>query len=334
MNGVLDAGIHLIQYLQSLGEWPIPLMKFFSSLGVEEFYLLVAPVIYWCLDTTIGFRTAMMLMLSGGINNYAKWLLHGPRPFWVSPQVKAFWYESSFGVPSGHAQNAVTIWGIIASSFRKKWLWAVAIALMLMIGLSRLFLGAHFPHDVLAGWLVGLVLLVLFIRLEPPVVAWMRKQTTRKKIGVFLAISMGSILLGWGILQTLNNWEIPALWVQNARQAFPEEGKPSPASLSSIITIGGAFFGLASGYVLLFSQTGFDPTGNLWARSGRYLLGVVGIVALWAGLDALFPEGDTLIPYVFRYIRYALVGLWMTYLGPRCFIGLKLAEPSRGKRSG
>jgi len=331
MNGIVEMGLYLIQFLQSLGEWSIPLMKFFSTLGVEEFYLLIAPIIYWCLDTTIGFRTAMMLMLSSGVNNYLKWLLHGPRPFWVSSQVKAFWHETSFGVPSGHAQNAVTIWGIIAVSFRKKWLWFVAVTLMFMIGVSRLFLGAHFPHDVLAGWLVGFVLLVLFIRFEPPVVAWMQKQTTREKISIFLAVSLGSILLGWAILQTLNQWEVPALWAENALQAFPEEESPNPKSLSSIVTLGGAFFGLASGYVLLFTQTGFDPSaGSLWTRTGRYLLGVVGIFSLWAGLDALFPDGHTLVPYIFRYIRYAMVGLWMTYLGPRCFIWLKLAKPSRG----
>jgi membrane-associated phospholipid phosphatase len=69
--------------------------------------------------------------------------------------VKALVSEPSFGLPSGHAQNSVAIWGILAYSFKKNWLWSIAVILMFLIGVSRLVLGLHFPQDTLLGWMDG-----------------------------------------------------------------------------------------------------------------------------------------------------------------------------------
>ena len=47
------------------------------------------------------------------------------------------------------------------------------------------------------------------------------------------------------------------------------------------------------------------------------------------GLDMIFPEGDDLVALLIRYLRYALVGLWVAGLAPLVFIKLQLAKPSR-----
>jgi membrane-associated phospholipid phosphatase len=327
MNKVYELGINFILFLQSLGSWVIPPMEFFTNLGVEQFYLLVTPILYWCIDTSIGIRTGIMLMLSTSIYNFGKWLLHEPRPYWVTSKVKAYVSESSFGIPSGHAQNSVTMWGFIAYSFKKKWLWVLAIALMVLIGFSRMVLGVHFPQDTLAGWLLGILVLMSFIKLEPKVTYWLKQRSLLQKLTLYFLISMAMIVIGVLILIPMKGWNIPTEWTENISTAFPESETVNPFALSSQVTLAGVFLGLSAGHTILFAGSGFNPKGLGWKRVLRYLVGIVGILIIWYGLDMVFPDGEALVPHIFRYIRYFLVGFWVTYLGPIIFIKLKLAEP-------
>lgn len=157
---------------QALGDWLVSPMRFFSYLGTEEFFLLVMPVLYWSIDASLGIRVGVIMLLSTGLNFILKLPFTGPRPYWLSADVNPLWAESSFGLPSGHAQHAVAVWGSIAAYLRHRWAWATALFLMLMIGLSRVYLGAHFIQDVFAGWLIGALLLWLFLRWSHPVARW------------------------------------------------------------------------------------------------------------------------------------------------------------------
>ena len=164
MDFPVQNGIEWIVAIQSLGGWLEAPMKFFSFLGTQDFFFLALPLIYWSVNAGLGFRVALILIASVTFNNFAKLWFAGPRPYWVSAEVKAFAAESSFGIPSGHAQNAVDVWGILAWGIRKPWVWVFATALVFLIGFSRLYLGVHFVHDVLAGWLIGAVILWAFVR--------------------------------------------------------------------------------------------------------------------------------------------------------------------------
>jgi hypothetical protein len=89
------------------------------------------------------------------------------------------------------------------------------------------------------------------------------------------------------------------------------------------------FFGLAVGAIWLEMGRGFDATGPIWQRSVRFVLGVLGVFLIWYGLGAIFPRGEYLLAYILRYLRYALIGLWVSALAPLIFIRIKLAQPIR-----
>lgn len=150
----MDTEISSILLLQTL-EWPLSFIKLVSSLGSKEFYLLFMPFLYWCWDARLGFRVGLILVLTQGLNVALKIAIHCPRPYWVSPEVKALANEISFGMPSGHAQGAVSVWGITARRIRYSWAYAMAFGLCLLIGISRVSLGVHFPGDVIGGWAAG-----------------------------------------------------------------------------------------------------------------------------------------------------------------------------------
>lgn len=310
-------------FLQSLGSWLEYPMQAFTFLGNELFFLLVMPAIYWAIDPQIGFRTGMMLILSGGINSFFKFLFHSPRPFWVDERVTAYSSETGFGLPSGHSQNSAAIWGIIAASLKKKWATIVIALLVFFIGISRIYLGVHFLRDVLSGWLIGVLLVVIYMKLETPVSSWLQKKTLIYQ--VLLGFLLSLLLIGLGLLgqTTSRTFSVPPAWIQTAVSSGADA--PDPYNIEGVITIAGVALGFTAGYAWYRARFGtYTVKCASSKRILRYVIGLVGIVVLYFGLKLVFPEEPFLLGMILRYIRYALIGFWVTALAPLAFRALHL----------
>ena len=327
MDALWNAEIELVVFLQSLGGWLAAPMRLVSLLGNEEFFLLLMPALYWCVSAALGVRIGFILLLSANFNYILKLLFHGPRPYWYSSRVLALSSESTFGIPSGHAQNAAAVWGLLAAALRRRWAWAIALALILTIGLSRIYLGVHFPSDVLIGWLIGAALVWAYTRWESVATTWILAHSLRRQLGLALAISLALVVLGLVVLPLLANWQLPEAWVRNAAAAgtSPQEA----LSPNDVISTAGALLGLASGAAWLYGRGWFSAGGPTWKRLLRYPLGVIGVILFWYVLGLLLPRGETLLAYSLRYLRYGLVGFWVAAGAPELFIRLQLAERAR-----
>jgi membrane-associated phospholipid phosphatase len=142
---ILDTGIILILYLQSFGDWLIPAMGVFTALGYEQFYVFSCWSLYWCVNASLGLRLGLLLFFSGAINHLFKVAFHGPRPYWYDSRVRALSTETTFGVPSGHAQNAVVLWGVMAAKVRRKDGLGWSDHADIFHQHFPLYLGVHFP---------------------------------------------------------------------------------------------------------------------------------------------------------------------------------------------
>jgi membrane-associated phospholipid phosphatase len=329
---ILEWGLEVVLVLQAGTGWMVGPMQFFSALGFEEFFFFVLPGLYWCVDTRIGVRVGLYLALSGWIAFLGKLGFADPRPYWVSAEVELLTRpENNFGILSGHAQNAVVLWGGLAHIIKKSWVWLIAILLMLLIGGSRVVLGAHFPTDVLAGWTTGIILLILLIRFEGPVVAWLTSYDWPRQIGIIFLLSVTGVLISAGVSRAfVDPGSFPISWISNAARYSDEHF--APQAFSGSITSLATTFGLLAGHIWLDQRQGFDAGGSLTVRVLRFLVGLVGAVVFWQGLDVVFSllAGDeTLLGYLLRFLRYTIVGLWITLLGPLTFFKLKLAKPLR-----
>ena len=323
MDGLVQIGVEWITAVQSMGGWLEGPMRFFTFLGTQDFFFLVLPLIYWSIDSVLGVRVAMILLTSAALNFYAKLWFAGPRPYWVSDRVVPYSAELSFGIPSGHAQNAVAVWGIIASGFRKSWAWVAAFALAFLIGFSRLYLGVHFVHDVVVGWLLGSALLWIFLRFWEPAAAWLRTKTFTQQTLISFGVSVVMILVGLLSALRLGGFVLPQTWADNALRVGD---LPDPISMEDSITFAGTFFGIAFGLAWITLKGGYEASGSTTQRALRFVIGLIGVLILWRGLGLVFPAGDDFLAYAFRYFRYFLVGFWIFAGAPWLFFRIKLAN--------
>ena len=105
-------------------------------------------------------RIAMMLFISGLINGFLKDFFQDPRPLielMLDPKV-----GTSYGWPSGHAQIAVTLWGLIAYELKDKRATIGAGILIFLIAFSRMYLGVHDLGDVISGLIIGTIILAIW----------------------------------------------------------------------------------------------------------------------------------------------------------------------------
>ena len=292
METLLQWGLDLIVSIQGVrGPVLDSIFRALTFTGEEQFYLVLLPLLLWCVDYGLGVRVAVLLMLSSYLNVDLKDLFQQPRPYHLNPSV-GISSSPGYGLPSDHAQSSIVVWGTIASWVRKTWLWVVAIALMLLVGFSRVYLGVHFPTDVLAGWTLGAALLALYLALQPGVVKRLAELGLGAQVLLALAVPLALLLVH---------------------------------PIKDTTTRMGALAGMGVGLVLTHRYLSFTAGGPWWQRVVRFLIGGAIVFALYLGLSGIFPGEESSLHIIFRFVRYGLVSLWTTLGAPWLFLLLKLA---------
>jgi hypothetical protein len=294
-------------------------MEAVTFLGTIEFYIIFIPALYWCVDQALGLRALFLLILTDAPSSYLKQLFHQPRPYWIGG-VKALAEETTYGISSSHASNTLAVWGLIASRMKKSWMWVFTVLLLFLIGLSRLYLGVHFPQDVLGGWLLGLVMLLAFLKYESRFLAWWAQKTTNTQIFLGFLFSAALILIGLLVVSLIAAFPDPPDWAGYATEA---------RDISHYLTLGGFLLGAVTGVVLMQKYARFKVGGPLQMKVGRYVVGMIGLFAIYLGLDVLFallaPDAS-LAGYILRYIRYTCVSLWAFFGAPWVFVKVGVAD--------
>jgi membrane-associated phospholipid phosphatase len=338
MTFLTQHGVDWIVAIQSLGSWLELPMRFFSLFHAEYFFLLVVPLLHWSVDTKSGLRIAFLFATSEYLNAILKLWFAGPRPYWVSDRVQYLQAEGpsgegSFGIPSGHAQEAAALGGALAAWVfaGKRLVWIAVFLLTFLIGFSRLYLGVHFVHDVLAGWLIGFAILFAFVRFWDPIAAWLKTKPLAQQVLIPFVISLTMIAVGGWSAARLSGYVLPVEWMNNIVRVGP---LPDPVSIDNIVRSAGSLFGLAAGAAWISSQGGYQASGSIEKRALRYLIGMIGIVILWEGLEKVFPRDETLLSLILLYVRHSLVGFWLTAGAPWLFFHFKLADKPGQRRAG
>jgi membrane-associated phospholipid phosphatase len=338
-------GLEVIRALQGAGNPAITAAaRFFSALGHPITYIAIAAFVYWCVDERRGAKLGIVTFLSYGINNAIKGALRVPRPYVQDPTV-GMAFEPSYSTPSAHAQAAAAFWPTLALEPKTpdaargekapgsqgtalkiaRWTagWAAAILLPVLIGLSRVYLGVHYPTDVLFGWALGAVISILAI----PV--WPRFSNAIFSLAPVNA-AVGSIRdRARSNGRSLRSFKLAlAAFVALLLNAL--SGQDS--------SMGGAFFGFTAGFIFLTDEsaktdkhgnareTFSAASGSLIKKGARFLIGLAFLIVIYVGSNKLVPlaGGDLVILCLF--VQYGFIGFWISYLAPRIFVATGLAE--------
>lgn len=291
MEPLLDWGIEVIHTIQQI-QSPLlnSVLLVISGLGGSLSFVLVIPLLFWCVDYTLGMRVTVVCTLSAFCNFSLKDFLAQPRPFNLDPGV-GLTTAMGYGLPSGHAQGSLVLWGSIAAWAKKKWLWTLTAVFLALIGFTRVYLGVHFPTDVLAGWIVGGALLALSVTLQPKIESLITRQPLGIQMSLLLAVPLGLLLI-----------------YSNRIMAY---------QLGMLVGIGG-------GALLKVRYLPFSASGTGWMSLARYSIGITVLFLLFAALRGIYPSQDSTGYLITGFLHSALNGLWISLGAPWLFRLLRL----------
>lgn len=152
-----------------------PLFEFLNYFDTPYFFFVLIPIIWLGYSYQWGIRIFYWFTLNSLVNSYAKKWVGWPRPSTDLPEI-GLMHPHSHGFPSGGAQICMFLGILFIYYSRTRAAWIIGSIYILLISFSRLYLGVHYPIDILGGWAIALCLAALFIKLKDPLEKWLIKK--------------------------------------------------------------------------------------------------------------------------------------------------------------
>jgi membrane-associated phospholipid phosphatase len=145
-----------------------PIFHFLNYADTPYFVYLLIPIVWIGFSSKWGIRLFYLLLINMLINTFFKELVGWPRPCQDHPSIGMMCMKS-FGFPSGGAQTCMLLGALLIYSWRTRLSWVIGVSYIALVSFSRLYLGVHYPVDILGGWMIALVLFFLYIRTIGPI---------------------------------------------------------------------------------------------------------------------------------------------------------------------
>ena len=170
--------VNLIEWLQANLGFLGGLVKFLAFLGAEAGLLLLVLIVMFCWNKKAGQRLALIVSSLNMWLPMIKAVVLRLRPYMEHPdriealtlagksEAQKSVLEQGYSFPSMHSASIPALYFTLAKEAKKRWLWILAAALTLLVGVSRSVAGMHYPTDVLVGWALGFVVIGIFFLLD------------------------------------------------------------------------------------------------------------------------------------------------------------------------
>ncbi len=236
--------------------------------------VLTSLIIY---DVRFAKNLSFSLLGSFYLNSILKDIFQDPTP-WTRRE------KPGFGFPSGHAQNAVAVWGFLAynaNNKKKKYLPWIFLAFIYLIATARILNGSHDVNDIVGGLLVGIAFLLSFIYLEPIIT----EKINQFNLSIKLVLSI----------------VIPIILFIIAILIFPNTENYYGLSCGTLI-------GLSIGYLMEQEYVKYTPMElNNKQKIINLIIGLLIVMGLYVILDFLV-DIDSQIWQFFEYLIISLAG--------------------------
>jgi len=268
-----------------------------SLIGEQTIIIAIALYILYNNDKKKGFYIFSSVAIAVMTTNLLKSIVRSPRPFQVidSIQGKRLATATGYSFPSGHTTTGASFYTALALAYKKRILTILCIILMSLVGLSRLYLGVHWPIDVLVGLIIGISFSLLFSHYLD---ALYDDEHIRMRFLCIMGVLFVSAALLLGVL--LN---------------FFSADEVAYTDLMKALSLGGGGY---FGFVLENKKVHFSVNESRGKQILRYVLGLAGIFLIM-GTKIIIPDS---LYAIGAFLRYTLIGFWATGLFP--FIGKSL----------
>ena len=284
--------------------------------GGVEGYILLAALIYVVWNKRLAIQLSVVMLAASSINDLLKLLVRNPRPFIVQGTYLQKWAVSAksarnlameFSTPSGHATAAAAFYTYLYGKVCSRAVRIVAVAAILIIGISRPYLGVHYFEDVFLGWALGLAVAAVGLRYaEAIAAAWNR-------ISHWLQIA---IVAPGGL----------ALWLT----AVLLNGHSTTGQPYAYLCYGGFLTGVVIARPLELSKVNFDPrSSTLLVKVLRYFLSVGLLFITLFALEMIFlliTSRYSVLWNLLEYLRFIAAGFVTVFLAPWVFTRIGWAK--------
>jgi len=272
------------------------LFEIVTLFGEQEVFIAIIGYIFWNISQKKGIALGIVLLSSVTLNESIKLIIKAPRPFQVLDSIegKRLATAEGYAFPSGHTQSASVFYPSLAYIVRKKWYTLAAIILSLLVGLSRVYLGVHWPIDAAAGFVLGVFIAAL---LFPLIMKWLDSE----KIFRIITVGLGSIT-----------------FIVSVTLAILETFSITPAELySNLMKSTALFSGLLFASYFSMNHIKFSNDGTSGIKILRYIIGLATSFVILSISKLIIPDIAIL-----DFSRYFLTAIWAFALFP--FIGIRL----------
>lgn len=277
------------------------LMLLITHLGEETAFLAIAIVVFWCVDKYQGYYLMGVGLFGNMANQFLKILCRIPRPWVRDPNFHALESAipeaSGYSFPSGHSQTAVGTFGCIAATQKKNWIRCICIAIMILVPLSRMYVGVHTPADVLVGSGMALAMVFLF----RPLMLGNGKKNIPVVLAALTVLSVAYLLYV---------------------ELYPFPADLDPHNYESAVKNGYTFVGCFVGLLIVWfvdeKKLQFTNEAVWWAQILKAVLGLAVVMLVKEGTKGVLNAilGDEMIA---RAVRYCLVVLTAGIVWPLTF---------------
>lgn len=263
------------------------LFNLISFLGEPFVIVVVLCILYWCLDKSKSEKLIFILVSSMAFNDAIKNMARIKRPWLLDKEVISLRPDTATGYsfPSGHTQFTATLYTSLMILFKKKWLYILGSIFIVLMPISRMYLGAHTFWDILLALILGIGLPFLFSFIFDKI---------KNKKPIYLLVFL-----------------IPVIFVLAGLLPFWNE---NPPILTDSFKIIGLSIGGVIGIIIEKSKIDFIEKTDFFTNMKKLAVGVFGLLILQTGLKMLFslpfiPEMIT--PYL-DILRYFMISFFAT----------------------
>ena len=269
------------------------LFEAITFLGEETLLVIIICVIYFAFSTRLAKRLTFITLSSLALNSTIKNIFKIPRPFF-SNEIQCIRPDTATGYsfPSGHTQNFATWSSSFAFIFNKKTLLFASVILTVLVAFSRMYLGAHYPSDVITGGLLGL-LISYFCN---------KAYEASKKPGTFLYTILFIILIPFAIMFFIS----------------------TDILCADFFKIYGMIFGFSCAVTLEEKYIKYECIGNCIQKILRIIVAIIVAFLVKKSTGILQFYGDTHLIFIKDFISYFILTFAVFGLCPYIFKKIKL----------